>query len=64
MDDAWDTIEKITGQLDAASTLPPDMDRLLRIMVALTTLTPDARQVFNANLARVAGRPFEASGTP
>ena len=32
MDEAWDTIEKITGQLDAASTLPPDTDRLLRIM--------------------------------
>jgi NTP pyrophosphatase (non-canonical NTP hydrolase) len=107
MDDAWDTIAKITSQLDAASTLPPDMEKLLRIMklteeagevtqavigtlgqnprkgvthtwddvqaelcdvmftamVALTTLTPDARKVFTAHLARVAGRPLQASGT-
>ena len=91
MDDAWDTIEKITGQLDHRSTLPPDTERLLRIMklteevgevtqavigalgqnprkgithtwddvqaelcdvvftamVALTTITPDARKVFD-----------------
>ena len=100
MDDAWDTIEKITAQLDAASTLPPDTERLLRIMklteeagevtqavigtlgqnprkgvthtwdhvqaelcdviftamVALTTLTPDAHQVFTSHLTRVADR--------
>jgi hypothetical protein len=30
-------------------------------MVALTTLTPDARETFNGNLARVAGRSL---GTP
>jgi NTP pyrophosphatase (non-canonical NTP hydrolase) len=103
MDDAWDVIEKITGELDARSTLPPDTERLLRIMklteeagevtqavigalgqnprkgvthtwddvqaelcdvvfsamVALTTITPDARKVFDDNLARVAGRPLE-----
>jgi NTP pyrophosphatase (non-canonical NTP hydrolase) len=107
MDDVWDTIEKITGQLDASSTLAPDMEKLLRIMklteeagevtqavigtlgqnprkgvthtwddvqaelcdvmftamVALTTLTPDAREVFNAHLARVAGRPLQPSST-
>ncbi len=107
MDDVWDTIEKITGQLDASSTLAPDMERLLRIMklteeagevtqavigtlgqnprkgvthtwddvqaelcdvmftamVALATLTPDARDVFNAHLARVAGRPLQRSST-
>lgn len=103
MDDAWDTIERITGQLDARSTLPPDMEKLLRIMklteeagevtqavigtlgqnprkgvthtwddvqaelcdvmftamVALSTLTPDARKVFDGHLARVSGRPLQ-----
>jgi NTP pyrophosphatase (non-canonical NTP hydrolase) len=103
MDDAWDVIEKITGELDARSTLPPDTERLLRIMklteeagevtqavigalgqnprkgvthtwddvqaelcdvvftamVALTTITPGARKVFDENLARVAGRPLQ-----
>lgn len=107
MDDAWDTIAKITGQLDAGSTLPPDTEKLLRIMklteeagevtqavigtlgqnprkgvthtwddvqaelcdvmftamVALTTLTPDARKVFDEHLARVAGRPLLPSGS-
>jgi len=107
MDDVWDTIGKITGQLDASSTLPPDTERLLRIMklteeagevtqavigalgqnprkgvthtwddvqaelcdvmftamVALATLTPDAREVFNAHLARVASRPLHPSST-
>jgi NTP pyrophosphatase (non-canonical NTP hydrolase) len=107
MDDVWDTIEKITGQLDASSTLAPDTEKLLRIMklteeagevtqavigtlgqnprkgvthtwddvqaelcdvmftamVALATLTPDAREVFNAHLARVAGRPLQPSST-
>ena len=32
MDDAWDTIGKITGQLDATTAFPPDTERLLRIM--------------------------------
>lgn len=107
MDDAWDTIAKITSRLDAASTLPPDMEKLLRIMklteeagevtqavigtlgqnprkgvthtwddvqaelcdvmftamVALTTVTPDARKVFTAHLARVAARSLKANGT-
>jgi NTP pyrophosphatase (non-canonical NTP hydrolase) len=100
VDDAWDTIEDITAWLDRRSTLPPETEKLLRIMklaeetgevtqavigalgqnprkgvthtwddvqaelcdviltamVALTTLTPDARAVFSANLARVADR--------
>jgi NTP pyrophosphatase (non-canonical NTP hydrolase) len=103
MDDAWDAIEDITSRLDAASVLPPDTERLLRIMklteeagevtqavigtlgqnprkgithswddvqaelcdvmftamVALATITPDARKVFDAHLARVAGRPLQ-----
>lgn len=106
MDDAWDTIEKITGHLDAASALPPDTELLLRIMklseevgevtqavtgtlgqnprkgvthtwddvqaelcdvmftamVALRSLTPDAPKVFDAHLARIAGRPLQPSG--
>ena len=107
MDDAWDTIGEITSQLDARSILPPDTEKLLRIMklteeagevtqavigamgqnprkgvthtwddvqaelcdvmftamVALTTITPDARRVFDEHLARVAGRPLQPSGT-
>jgi NTP pyrophosphatase (non-canonical NTP hydrolase) len=107
MDDAWDTIGKITSRLDAASALPPDTERLLRIMklseevgevtqavigtlgqnprkgithtwddvqaelcdvmftamVALRSLTPDAPKVFDAHLARVAGRPLQSSDT-
>src|SRR5579859_7478302 len=100
MDDAWGTIEEIVSWLDDSSTLPPETEKLLRIMklteeagevtqavvgtlgqnprkgithtwedvqaelcdviftamVALTTLTPDARQTFQSHLARVAGR--------
>ncbi len=100
MDDAWDTIERIVRWLDASSVLPPETEKLLRIMklteeagevtqaligamgqnprkglthtwddvqaelcdvmftamVALTTLTPDARKVFDSHLARVAHR--------
>jgi NTP pyrophosphatase (non-canonical NTP hydrolase) len=36
-------------------------DVIFTAMVALTTLTPDARETFNGNLARVAGRSL---GTP
>lgn len=98
--DAWDTINEITEWLDAVSIVPPETERLLRIMkiteeagevsqavtgtlgqnprkgithtwddvtaelcdviltamVALTTLNPDARKVFDAHLDRVADR--------
>jgi NTP pyrophosphatase (non-canonical NTP hydrolase) len=100
MDDAWGTIEQIVSWLDASSVLPPETEKLLRIMklteetgevtqavigavgqnprkgvthtwddvqaelcdvmftamVALTTLTPDAREIFKTHLARVADR--------
>ena len=100
MDDAWGTIEQIVNWLDTSSQLPPETEKLLRIMklteetgevtqavigamgqnprkgvthtwddvqaelcdvmftamVALTTLTPDAPEVFHAHLARVADR--------
>jgi NTP pyrophosphatase (non-canonical NTP hydrolase) len=100
MDDAWGTIEQIVDWLDASSTLPPETEKLLRIMklteetgevtqavtgtmgqnprkgvthtwddvqaelcdviftamVALTTLTPDARETFKTHLVRVADR--------
>ena len=103
MDDAWATIDRLVGWLDASSSLPPDTEKLLRIlklteevgevsqavigamgqnprkgvthtwddvqaelcdviltaMVTLTTLTPDARQVFGTHLARVAARSLE-----
>lgn len=29
---AWDTVDRLVGWLDQASTLPPDMERLLRVM--------------------------------
>jgi NTP pyrophosphatase (non-canonical NTP hydrolase) len=104
VDDAWDTIGEIVAWLDASSHLPPDTEKLLRIMklteeagevtqavsgamgqnprkgvthtwedveaelcdvmftamVALTTLTPDARKVFDIHLARVADRSLRA----
>ena len=107
MDDAWGTIEKIVSWLDDSSTLPPETEKLLRIMklteeagevtqavagtlgqnprkgvthtwedvqaelcdviftamVALVTLTPDARQAFQSHLARVAGRSLSEPST-
>jgi len=107
MDDAWRTINQIVSWLDASSTLPPETEKLLRIMklteeagevtqavigamgqnrrkgvthtwddvqaelcdviftamVVLTTLTPDAREVFYAHLARVADRSLRQPGT-
>ncbi|HEY1704072.1 MAG TPA: MazG-like family protein [Trebonia sp.] len=112
MDDAWATIGEITSRLDASSALPPETEKLLRIMklteeagevtqavigvmgqnprkgithtwddvhaelcdviftamVALATLAPDAPEVFDAHLARVAARslrePDSAPGHP
>jgi NTP pyrophosphatase (non-canonical NTP hydrolase) len=109
MDDAWGTIEQLVTWLDANSTLPPETEKLLRIMklteetgevtqavtgtlgqnprkgvthtwddvqaelcdvmftamVALATLTPDAREVFNSHLARVADRSLgQPAGAP
>ena len=105
MDDAWGIIREIVKWLDDSSTLPPDTEKLLRIMklteetgevtqavtgtlgqnprkgvthtwedvqaelcdviftamVALTTLTPDARETFDGRLGRVATRSL---GTP
>jgi hypothetical protein len=70
MDDAWDVIEKITGELDARSTLPPDTEKLLRIMklteeagevtqAVIGALGQNPRKVFDGHLARVAGRPLQ-----
>ena len=44
MDDAWDTIGEIVGWLDAASNLPPETEKLLRIM----KLTEEAGEVTQA----------------
>lgn len=96
----WDAVEDLVGWLDRESALPPEQERLLRIlklseeagevaqavigatgqnprkghshtwddvhgelcdviltaMVALRTLTPQARRVFEGHLGRVAGR--------
>jgi hypothetical protein len=32
VDDAWDAIEQIVGWLDERSQLPPETEKLLRIM--------------------------------
>src|ERR1700734_176529 len=108
MDDAWGIIREIVKWLDHSSTLPPDTEKLLRIMklteeagevtqavtgtlgqnprkgvthtwedveaelcdviltpmVALSTLTPDARETFNGHLARVAGRSLGTERAP
>ena len=109
MEDAWGTIEEIVGWLDQNSVLPPDTEKLLRIMklteeagevtqavigtlgqnprkgithtwddvqaelcdvvftamVALATITPDARKTFDAHLTRVADRAKQtATGRP
>jgi NTP pyrophosphatase (non-canonical NTP hydrolase) len=101
MDDAtWDTVGRLVEWLDRSSTLPPDTEKLLRLMklseevgevaqavigvtgqnprkgvthtwgdvnaelcdviltamVALTTITPDARQVFAERVSHVAAR--------
>ncbi|MBO0802105.1 MAG: MazG-like family protein [Nocardiopsaceae bacterium] len=100
MEDAWVAIGEIVGWLDENSELPPDTEKLLRIMklteeagevtqavigtmgqnprkgithswddvqaelcdvmltamVALATITPDARKAFDAHLARVTNR--------
>lgn len=37
-------------------------DVIFTAMVALTTITPDAPEVFDAHLARVAGRPLQPGG--
>ncbi|WP_460112779.1 MazG-like family protein [Streptomyces platensis] len=103
----WETVDHLVRWLDGESALPPEQERLLRIlklseeagevaqavigatgqnprkghshtwddvhselcdviltaMVALRTLTPEARQVFERHLARVAGRvPRSRSG--
>jgi NTP pyrophosphatase (non-canonical NTP hydrolase) len=100
MDDAWGIIGEIVRWLDDSSALPPDTEKLLRIMkiteeagevtqavtgtlgqnprkgvthdwddvraelcdviftamVALKTITPDARETFSSHLDRVAAR--------
>ena|SRR5260221_718214 len=97
---AWDTVDKLVGWIDDNSTLPPETEKLLRIMklgeevgevnqavigvlgqnprkgvsatwedvhaelcdviltamVALATLTPDARKIFTERLEYVADR--------
>lgn len=104
MEDAWGTIGEIVGWLDESSELPPETEKLLRIMklteeagevtqavigtlgqnprkgvthtwddvqaelcdvmltamVALATITPNARKTFDAHLARVANRSLAA----
>jgi hypothetical protein len=105
MDDAWGTVEQIVNWLDTSSILPPETEKLLRIMklteeagevtqavigtlgqnprkgvthtwedvqaelcdvvltamVALATITPDARNTFDRHLARVADRSLGTS---
>jgi NTP pyrophosphatase (non-canonical NTP hydrolase) len=53
MDDVWDAIEKITSRLDAASVLPSDTERLLRIM----KLTEEAGEVTQAVIGTLGQNP-------
>jgi phosphoribosyl-ATP pyrophosphohydrolase len=53
MDDVWATIEKITGQLDASSTVAPDTEKLLRIM----KLTEEAGEVTQAVIGTLGQNP-------
>ena len=104
MDDVtWDTVARLVEWLDRSSTLPPETDKLLRLMklseevgevaqavigvtgqnprkgvthtwddvtselcdviltamVALTTITPDAREVFARRVDHVAARSLD-----
>jgi NTP pyrophosphatase (non-canonical NTP hydrolase) len=51
MDDAWGTIGQIVTWLDANSTLPPDTERLLRIM-KLTEETGEVTQAVIGTLGQ------------
>jgi NTP pyrophosphatase (non-canonical NTP hydrolase) len=106
MDDTvWDTVDKLVAWINQGSPLPPETDKLIRLMklseevgevtaavigvlgqnprkgvthtwddvnaelcdviltamVALTTLTPDARKIFAERLDHVAARSLNAS---
>ena len=53
MDDAWGTIGQIVTWLDANSTLPPDTERLLRIM----KLTEETGEVTQAVIGALGQNP-------
>ena len=53
MDDAWGTIEKIVRWLDDSSTLPPETEKLLRIM----KLTEEAGEVSQAVIGTLGQNP-------
>jgi hypothetical protein len=53
MDDAWGTIDKLVGWLDASSSLPPDTEKLLRIM----KLTEEAGEVSQAVIGAMGQNP-------
>jgi 8-oxo-dGTP diphosphatase len=53
MDDVWDTIGGIVGWLDSVSTLPPEMERLLRIM----KITEEAGEVAQAVTGTIGQNP-------
>jgi NTP pyrophosphatase (non-canonical NTP hydrolase) len=53
MDDAWDAISEIVEWLDSASTLPPEQERLLRIM----KITEEAGEVSSAVTGTIGQNP-------
>jgi hypothetical protein len=53
MDDVWGTVEEIVGWLDAGSELPPDTEKLLRIM----KLTEEAGEVTQAVIGVMGANP-------
>ena len=53
MDEAWDAIGEITEWLDSASTLPPEQERLLRIM----KITEEAGEVTQAVIGAIGQNP-------
>lgn len=53
MEDAWNTVAELVGWLDDNSTLPPDTEKLLRIM----KLTEETGEVTQAVIGAVGQNP-------
>ena len=53
MDDAWGTVEQIVNWLDTSSILPPETEKLLRIM----KLTEEAGEVTQAVIGTLGQNP-------
>jgi hypothetical protein len=60
MDDAWRTINQIVSWLDANSILPPETEKLLRIM----KLTEEAGEVTQAVIGAMGQNPRSPAPPP